>query len=218
MIPAIFFDMDGVLVDSEPEWQRSEIAVFGSLGVRLCERDCMQTKGMRIDEVVRHWHTRAPWENPSIEATTERIVTDMENRLRSHGLAKDGAVEALRDARAASQVVAIVSSSPHRLIDAVVERLGVRDLIDFQVSGDDVPYGKPHPEIYLRAAERAGTDAPRAWVIEDSLFGVLAAKAARMNCIAIPEAPDRADPRFAIADEIQPSLRSLTRENWSSRR
>lgn len=217
MIPAIFFDMDGVLVDSEPEWQQAEIAVFAALGLSLTPRDCMQTKGLRIDEVVRHWYGRFPWEGASVEDTTTRILDEMERRLREHGTPKEGAIEALRAARSRAHTVAIVSSSPHRLIDAVVERLDVQEFIDFRVSGEDVAFGKPHPEIYLRAAERAGTQATSAWVIEDSWFGVLAAKAARMRCIAVPEDEDRDDPRFVIADEVHASLHALTAESWVRR-
>ncbi|MEM6732049.1 MAG: hexitol phosphatase HxpB [Myxococcota bacterium] len=218
MHPAIFFDMDGVLVDSEPEWQQAEISIFGELGLTLTPKDCMQTKGMRIDEVARFWFERAPWSGPDPDRVANRIVDEMVRRLREEGAAKSGAVAALEAARQETHCLAIVSSSAHRLIDAVVARLGVAELLDFRVSGEDVRYGKPHPEIYLTAAERAHAAVEQVWVIEDSLYGVLAAKAARMRCIAVPEEPDRDDPRFAIADEIQPSLLELDRVSWQARR
>lgn len=206
--------MDGVLVDSEPEWQAAEIEVFDALGVTLTAADCMQTKGMRIDEVVRFWFERRPWEGASLDAVVDRIVGAMEIRLRTEGTAKAGAVAALEAARKVAGCVAIVSSSPHRLISAVVGRLGVERWLDFSVSGEDVAYGKPHPEIYLHAAARARVSPDRVWVIEDSLFGVIAAKAARMRCIAVPEGPDLENPRFAIADKRLESLEALTAERW----
>ncbi|MEO1175182.1 MAG: HAD-IA family hydrolase, partial [Myxococcota bacterium] len=174
MLPAIFFDMDGVLVDSEPEWQRAEIEVFAELGVTLRPEDCRQTKGMRIDEVVRYWYERRPWSGVSLDEAVERIISAMESRLRTRAVAKPGAVTALQAARNVARCVAIVSSSPHRLIRAVVERLAVAEHLDFSVSGEDVSYGKPHPEIYLYAAERAEIRPEQAWVIEDSLFGMIA--------------------------------------------
>ncbi|MEL6544059.1 MAG: hexitol phosphatase HxpB [Myxococcota bacterium] len=217
MIPAVFFDMDGVLVDSEPEWQQAEIAIFSELGVTLTVKDCVETKGMRIDEVVRYWFSRFPWQGPSLDETTERIVAEMERRLRSVAQPMKGAVESLRSARKQSDTVAIVSSSPHRLIDAVVERLGIAALLDFCVSGEDVAAGKPHPEIYLLAASKAKVAPVEAWVIEDSVFGVVAAKAARMRCIAVPAAEERDDPRFSLADECIDSLLELNDRDWGTR-
>ncbi len=99
MIQALIFDMDGVLIDSEPFWQEVELAVLGALGVPITRADCLQTAGLRIDEVVEHWHGRHPWAAPEKVRVVEEIVAGVGARIRERGAAKAGAREALAFAR-----------------------------------------------------------------------------------------------------------------------
>lgn len=211
---AIFFDMDGVIVDSEPEWQAAEINVFAGVGVTLTIADCLKTQGMRIDEAVQFWFEKAPWKGPSTSDIVEAIVARMEERLRKSAVAKEGAVESMRSARQCSDVLAIVSSSPKRLIRSVIERLQLETLIDFFVSGQDVPRSKPDPSIYVLAAKRAGVASQHAWVVEDSVPGVIAAKAAGMHCVVLPEKEKADAPEFLRADLRIDSLLELDETRW----
>lgn len=206
-LEAAVFDMDGVLVDSEPLWQEAEIEVFGTVGVELSRAMCEETMGLRIDEAVAHWHRRTPWDGPSQPEIADRVVAGVAARIAERGEPLPGVREALDACRRRGLRLALASSSPMPLIGAVLERFDLAGTFEVVVSADGEPYGKPHPGIYLTAADRLAV-APTACVaIEDSLNGVIAAKAARMRAVAIPLDP--ADPRFGVADAVLTSLADL---------
>jgi mannitol-1-/sugar-/sorbitol-6-/2-deoxyglucose-6-phosphatase len=204
---AVIFDMDGLLIDSEPTWRRSEIEVFAEVGVTLTEAMCRETTGLRIDEVVAHHYGRAPWEGTSVPALAARIVDRMIEEVTARGAPLPGAVEAIERLSARGVPLGLASSSPRRLIDATLARLSVAARFAAITSAEDDRYGKPHPSVYLRAAEALGAAPTRCLVFEDSLNGVIAAKAARMRCVAVPESDPA--PGFAVADALLGSLRDL---------
>lgn len=202
---AAIFDMDGLLIDSEPAWRRAEIEVFGEVGLTLTDAQCRETTGLRIDEVAAFHFARAPWEGPSTQEIATRIVDAMVENVSARGEPMEGAIETVALA-AARGPLALASSSPRRLIDATLTRLGIADRFAVVTSAEDDRYGKPHPAVYLRAADALGVAPTRCLVFEDSLNGVISAKAARMRCVAVPEEPD---PRFALADLTLGSLSEL---------
>jgi sugar-phosphatase len=208
----VVFDMDGVLIDTEPVWRSVEIEVFGSLGLHLTEADCRRTMGMRIGEMVRMWSERRPWSGPSVDDVVERIVGGVSEHVRSRGVAIDGALDAVRLVRARHLGCAVASSSPRSLIDAVVARLGIEELIDAVCSAEDEARGKPFPDVYLRAAELLGVPAAGCLAVEDSVLGVLSARAARMRCVVIPDPVTAQDPRLDAASLRLNSIRELDRE------
>lgn len=204
---AAIFDLDGLLVDSEPLWRKVEIEVFGAVGVGLTEADCVETTGLRIDEVVAHWFTRHPWLGPSPAVVTERIVDAMVLRAPREAPRKPGVHHAIGLCEAAGLRCAVASSSPERLIHAVLSGLGVRERFEVVLSAEHETYGKPHPAVFLTTAARLGVPPTECLVFEDSVNGLIAAKAARMKCIVVPE---HDDPRFALADRRLRSLEELT--------
>ena len=180
---AVVFDMDGVLIDSEPFWQRAEVAVLGSLGVPITLAACEQTTGLRIDAAVLHWFQRHPWTGPGTAQVADAIVERVAADIRSTGRALPGIMDAVRAVQHSGLAHAIATSSPWPIIHAVVERLD----LGFPVicSAVDEAAGKPDPAVYLTAARRLGVD-PRACVaIEDSHAGVASAQAAGMRVIAV---------------------------------
>lgn len=214
MISAVIFDMDGVLIDSEPFWQESEMEVFGRLGLALTREMCMQTMGLRVDEVVEYWRRRHTFEGAPAGALEDAIVGGVVERILAKGEAKDGTAHALGFFRAKGLRVALASSSAYRLIRAVAERLGLAGEFEVVYSAEEEEYGKPHPGVYLSTARRLGVTPAECVAIEDSFNGVLAAKAARMKCVAVPEPLQRRDPRFSIADAVLDSLAELNEETW----
>ena len=214
MIRAVIFDMDGVLIDSEPFWQESEIDAFGRAGLALTREMCLETMGLRVDEVVEYWRRRRDFGETQAGALEDSIIGGVVERILSRGEAKEGAAEAPEFFRGRGVRVALASSSASRLIRAVTERLGLLDTFECVYSAEEEEYGKPHPGVYLTTARRLGVSPAECLAIEDSLNGVLAAKAARMKCVAVPEPAQRRDPRFSIADLVLDSLADLNEEVW----
>jgi sugar-phosphatase len=215
VLKAAIFDLDGLLIDSEPHWAVAEMEVLAEVGLVLTPAMCARTVGLRIDEVVAYWYARAPWTGPTPAEVTARIVARVIERLRTTGEAKAGARRAVELARRRGVAVGLASSSPMALIRAAVTRLGLDGAFDALESAEDEPFGKPHPAVYLAAAARLDV-APTACVaLEDSLNGLIAAKAARMRCVLVPE-HGAADPRFALADRVLASLEQLDDEVWDS--
>jgi sugar-phosphatase len=180
------FDLDGLLIDSEPLWREAEIEVFGSIGVRLTDEMCASTMGMRIDEVVEHWHRLFPWEGAEKPEVERRVVDRLISLVREKGIPLPGIDTALTSFRSMGLRLALASSSTHRIIEAALDRLGLGDAFEVVQSAEDEIAGKPDPAIYRSAASALRVPPESCIALEDSLNGVLAAKAAGMTCIAIP--------------------------------
>lgn len=209
---AVIFDMDGVLIDTEPVWRRVEAEIFGELGLQLTEEQCRQTMGLRVDEVVARWYGVHPWAGPSPAAVAERIVEAVIDHVRRHGAAMPGALAAMRLVRRQGLLCAVASSSEPRLIEVVLTCLQLDQQVDVVRSAQNEAAGKPAPDVYLSTAAALGVVPSSCLAIEDSVHGVGAALAAGMRCIAIPEADSRHDFRFAAATMRLASLEELTEE------
>lgn len=211
-VDAIIFDMDGLLVDSEPLWRDAEMETFHALGMALTPQDCCLTTGLRIDEVVAYWRQRRPWNGATNEDVAARIMDGVVTRIRTQAQPMPGVGHALHVAASLGVPRALASSSSKAVIAAVMGRLNLQ--FDVVASGEDEVRGKPDPAIYLTAARRLGVSAARCVALEDSHNGLMAAKAAGMRCVVVP---DRETPRarFSSADVVLESLQQLTRQHLS---
>jgi sugar-phosphatase len=207
---AVIFDMDGLLIDSEPLWREAEIAVFESVGLRLTDQLCRETIGLRADEVVRHWHTRFPWSEPSCEQVTGKLLDAAQRLIVEHGSLMDGARDVITELHAQDAKLAIASSSPMRLIRAVVEKFTLGSYFSVLHSAEHEIVGKPDPAVYRTTMTLLGTDPHQCVAFEDSLSGVRAAKAAGAMVIAVPASEDARDPGFAVADAMLTSLKDFS--------
>jgi HAD superfamily hydrolase (TIGR01509 family) len=208
-LEAGIFDMDGVLIDSEPFWREAEIEVFGRHGLHLTDADCMQTTGMRIQEVARYWFERRPWNGPAPEILAEDILLGVIRRVQERGAAMPGARDAVRLLRSLGLRLALASSSAPPLIEAVLECLDLDRGFEAVCSAEGEARGKPYPDVYLAAAAKLGIAPPDCLAIEDSIAGVQAAKAAGMKCLAVPLPELRDDPRYQAADAVIDSLQRI---------
>lgn len=206
---AVIFDMDGLLIDSEPLWQAAQWDVFTSLGVPLTPAMACDMVGRRVRDHVAHWYALYPWRSHSLLDVEREITRRALALILERGVACPGAIDAVRMLSARGIPLAVASSSPSAIISAVLERLQIASLFQWVQSAELEPFGKPHPGVYLTTANCLGIPPTGCVAIEDSVNGVAAAKAAGMACITVPALGSGEDPRFAIADDILISLEHL---------
>jgi HAD superfamily hydrolase (TIGR01509 family) len=211
VIEAVAFDLDGVIVDSERVWDEVRESYTRESGGTYTESAARDMMGMSSLEWSRYMADAL-----GVPGTPDDInAAVVERMLARYGQAPPlipGAVEAVR--RCAERwPLAVASSSNPELIEVVLDAAGLHDAIRVVVSSQEVPRGKPAPDVYLEAARRLGVDAGRCAAVEDSQNGLRSAKAAGMRVIAIPNAhfpPD--EEALALADVVLPSIGELTPE------
>ncbi|MBH1931487.1 hexitol phosphatase HxpB [Serratia rubidaea] len=210
-IESAIFDMDGLLIDSEPLWLQAELDIFGSLGLDLSDRDKLpDTLGLRIDLVVEMWYQAMPWQGASREQVSARIIERAIELVQERRPLLPGVRQALELCRSLDLHIGLASASPLHMQQQVLNMFGLEHYFDQLVSAEYLPYSKPHPEVYLIAAERLGSNPLRCITLEDSFNGMIATKAARMRSIVVPAAEYRQDQRWALADHQLTSLEQLT--------
>jgi beta-phosphoglucomutase-like phosphatase (HAD superfamily) len=206
-----------VLIDTEPVWRAAQSAVFAGFGVALSERDLLDSTGQPIEELIPVWRRRpaandgmAEWADPGL--TDAEIADLIIDRVIAHvtaeGRPMPGVTAAIALFERCRLRLAIASSSPLRLIDAVCDRLGLTR-ITVRCSAMDEARGKPAPDVYLTAARRLGVAAAGCLALEDSPAGIASARSAGMRCVAVPDPLLAADPRYREADLVLESLTGL---------
>ena len=214
MIKAVIFDLDGLLIDSEPLWQEAEILIFKRVNIFLNSELCSQTRGLRIDEVVDYWYRKSPWTNLTKLEVEELIVSKLIELIHLEGKPLPGVAEAIAFVQSKNVKIALASSSALNIIQAALQKLELAGTFVEVYSAESEILGKPHPGVYLTTAKKLNIPPQSCLALEDSLNGVLAAKAAQMKCIAIPEAKQQQNPKFTIANRILASLEELNDSVW----
>ena len=198
-LKAVLFDMDGVIIDSEPLWSKAEQQLLArrmleyspQLKTAMMGRDAKEAVGLLIN----HYNLSEGAEE--IIAERHELISDL---FKEHLQPVPNALELLRAVRDTGVKTGLVSSSPKQLVELAVNKLGIMGLFDLALSGDQVTRGKPAPDIYLSAAEKLGVDPVNCLVIEDAPLGVAAAKAAGMCCLAI--STSASEPELGAADRV----------------
>jgi HAD superfamily hydrolase (TIGR01509 family) len=182
---AVLFDMDGLLIDSEPLWLEAETAVIRRLGGQpWTPADQQQLLGGSLDRTVRYLRAKASVPQP-LDVIGEWLMVEMEELVKARGVQLRPGAAALLDAvRAAGLPHALVTSSERGFMDVVLASTGLA--FDVTVCAADVTRTKPAPEPYLLAAKLLGTEPESCTVLEDSPNGVAAAEAAGCQVIAVP--------------------------------
>jgi HAD superfamily hydrolase (TIGR01509 family) len=211
---AVVFDLDGVIVDSEQVWDEVRERYAHERGGSYSERSTRDMMGMSSHEWSRYMAdvVGVPGSPEEINADIVRLM------LERYGEAPPlipGSVDAVRRV-AGRWPLAIASSSNPELIEVVVSAAGLGDVFEIVVSSQEVPRGKPAPDVYLEAALRLGVDATRCGAVEDSHNGIRSAKAAGMRVVAVPNPhfpPD--DDAMAAADVVLGSIAELQVEHFA---
>jgi HAD superfamily hydrolase (TIGR01509 family) len=209
MIEAVVFDLDGILIDSEHVWDEVRQQLADERGGRWNENASRDMMGMSSVEWSRYMRDVVGLTEEPEEISAE-VVRRLEDRYRRELPLIPGAEQAV-ERLAARWPLALASSSNRELIDLVLESSGLGRYFEASVSSEEVARGKPAPDVFLGAARRLGVGPTHCAAVEDSENGILAAKAAGMRTIAIPNPhyPPHED-ALAAADVVLASIEELT--------
>ncbi len=205
----VIFDMDGLLIDSEPLWNEAAAEIFKAYGIVLTQQQYATTTGMRVKEFVLWWFrlNDVPAEHAArAEADMVQLVID---KINYKGKAMPGLSHIVNFFIDRKFKIGLASSSPMQMIDVVVDKLGIRKHLQAINSASQLTHGKPHPQVYLDCAQQLQSDPHECVCFEDSFNGLIAAKAAGMKCVVVPSLHDSKELRFNAADLKISSLQNF---------
>ncbi|MFA5916704.1 MAG: hexitol phosphatase HxpB [Candidatus Gracilibacteria bacterium] len=216
-IEGIIFDMDGLLIDSEPLWQEAEINSFKKVGINLTVEQTTKTTGLHVDEVVEYWYSLFPWNEKDLgkKEVSKNIVTMVKDLINSKGVEKAGVAKIISFLKSKNiNNIAIASSSEYSIIETVINKFNIRDYFNVINSAQDEEFGKPHPGVYISTYKKMGLKPEQCLSFEDSLNGVISSKAAKVKCVAVPEIININNNKFLISDLIIKSLNDFGENEW----
>jgi mannitol-1-/sugar-/sorbitol-6-/2-deoxyglucose-6-phosphatase len=205
----VIFDMDGLLIDSEPLWNEAATEIFRHYNIHLTPQQYATTTGMRTKEFIQLWfsyfkipvHDISIIENEIIEKVIELVV--------QKGKPMPGLAHIFNFFVDRNFKLGLASSSPSNLIDVVVNQLQIGNHLHAITSAAQLQYGKPHPEVYLNCATELGSVPSACICFEDSFPGMVAVKAASMKCVVVPDHRRNKDPKWGAADLKISSLQNF---------
>lgn len=214
---AAIFDMDGLLLDTEPLWGRCMLDVAKSHRINVTMPQLRYTTGLRIYEVTAFWKEQFEWNTPasSIQVADE-ILDAIIAASKQEATIIEGVIPCLEWMQKEQIKLGLATSSPARMMHDLIEHFGLTDYFNVLASADTAVYGKPHPEVYLQCAHALHTPSYNCVAIEDSVNGMIAAKAARMKVVVVPDQLKYNDKRFGLADLKLDSLIHFTKQEWDN--
>jgi sugar-phosphatase len=182
------------------------MAAYKDLGVNYTAEHHQMMVGRRTLDSAMQLYRQHKWEGLTPEELVEDINRKMVKLIQSGVVLKSGVHQALQVCKKAGLPVAIASSSPTSVIDAVVDTVEIREHFDHIYSAQYEEYGKPHPAVFLKVARHFKVSPQDCLVFEDAPNGVIAAKAAQMKCVAVPDSTPAEHPFIQTADVVLESL------------
>jgi HAD superfamily hydrolase (TIGR01509 family) len=204
------FDMDGLLIDSEPLWYEAAVEVFTPLGITLTPEAYASSIGLRTREFVAWWFNQYGIDPVHAQPAGKEINEIVIDKISNKGEALHGVHHVLDLLKAKGFRIGLATSSPSRLIDVVVDKLSIREYFSAFASAEHLVYGKPHPQVYIDCASALDCKPVDCLCFEDSFHGMIAAKAARMKCIVVPAPVMKDELRWHAADLQLNRLDELT--------
>jgi HAD superfamily hydrolase (TIGR01509 family) len=212
MINTVLFDMDGLLLDTEPLWGESMLKVARKHGIPISHDRFKETTGLRIYEVTDYWSVKYPWKGNTSQQVAEEILDEIIAMSKTNATVIKGVKYTLELLKKHKFKIGLASSSPQRMITALVQYFDIEHYFDVITSADAVELGKPHPAVFLHCATDLQSNPMQCVVLEDSVNGMIAGKAARMKVIVVPDELHFDDPRFLLADAKLKSLEDFDLE------
>ncbi|MBC7901975.1 MAG: hexitol phosphatase HxpB [Gemmatimonadaceae bacterium] len=187
MVDTVIFDMDGLLIDSEPLWEEAGKETLKEFRINLTADQYHESTGLRSREWILHWFGYFGIDLAHAEAAENAILKKAIEKIGNNARPMPGAEHVVNLFIEKEFRIGIASSSPLELIEMVVQKLGIGAYITAKASAEHLAYGKPHPEVYLNCAAALGAAPSSCICFEDSFNGMIAAKAARMKCVVVPQ-------------------------------
>lgn len=211
-IKAVIFDMDGLLIDSEPLWQEAGKSTLLDLGYTLTTEQYHTSTGLRTEEWIDHWFHYFQIDQQLAPSAVNTILKKAIENIRERGAMFPGAKDTIQLFRNKGLKIGLATSSPMEVVEAALNKFSLTDRFDVISSAGTLPYGKPHPQVYLQCAEQLEVSPLECLAFEDSFNGMIAAKAARMKCVVVPAESEFHHPKWAAADV---KLKTLNEFEWS---
>lgn len=208
MIHGIIFDFDGVIIDSEPIWRKAEFDVLNAADFNVSYERVLQSTGKRVEELVAEYQEQFAFNNKFAEQLVKNIYTHVTNEMSKNATVMKGVYEIVEYFLSKDKKIAIASSSPASLIKSALVKLNLQDVFKTICSAEDEEYGKPHPAVYITACKKLKLSPMNALAIEDSLTGLISAKAARLSCILVKHPSKRLSSHY-LADRIVTDLSEI---------
>jgi HAD superfamily hydrolase (TIGR01509 family) len=205
-IKAAIFDMDGLLIDSEPIWADAAREVMQKVNFELTHALKLQTTGLSIKLFLEFCYKIQPWNTPTFEELEREILEHAHKNILANAVPMPGAIELIKNLKALGLRLAVASASHMELIEGVLRRLGIIDYFEVWHSGELEEFTKPHPAVYLTTAAKLGLKPEECIAFEDSHAGLRSAHAAGMITISVPAMEVFEDPKFDLAHYKIPSL------------
>ncbi len=201
--------MDGLLIDSEPFWEEAGAETLAQYDIKLTPEQYHTSTGLRTREWVEWWFNGFDIDSQFTPDAERMVISRAIDKIRNHAQPMPGVPYILDFFKKKNFRIGLASSSPLAMIDVVVEKLGIADYVEAITSAEHMPKGKPHPMVYLECAEKMNVLPMQCLCFEDSFNGLIAAKAARMKCVAIPDKNFRDQLRWNAADLVLPNLEAF---------
>jgi len=205
----VIFDMDGLLIDSEPLWNEAAAEIFFQYGIQLTPLQYHTTTGLRTKEFVSHWFSHFKINAFDAEKVENEIVNKVIALVLQKGRPMPGINHIFNFFIERNFKIGLASSSPMNLINTVVDLLKIREHLHNITSASLLKYAKPHPEVYLNAANELHSLPKECICFEDSFYGMISAKAAAMKCVIVPNHIDAKNLKWNAADLKIASLQNF---------
>lgn len=208
-LDTVIFDMDGLLIDSEPLWNEAANEVLHQYDIRLTAEQHEANTGLRTKECVESWFNHLNFSDEKLKSLEKEIIDRVLKKIGDKGTMLPGVHHIIRFFYERDFKIGLASSSPLSVIEPVMDLCGIKPFISAATSAEFLPYGKPHPMVYLNCAEALSSNPLQCICFEDSFYGLIAAKAARMKCVVVPHHQQQKLERWSIADLKLSSLQNF---------
>ena len=182
----VIFDMDGILIDSEPFWEEAGQETLELFGISLSPEQYITTTGLRTREWIDWWFTYFSVDKKHAKDAEASIVSKAIEKIKDHAVIMPGVDYIFQFFMERNFTIGLATSSPVALIEVVTEKLRIKKNIKAFSSAEELPHSKPHPQVYLNCAEKLNVSPLSCICFEDSYNGMIAARAARMKCVVVP--------------------------------